>query len=61
MKIFLLIMVCYALVACGSESERSTPPILDAQLDAIDKAKSVEQALKDAAKAREESMREEGT
>jgi len=53
------------LLACGSEKppatkDRATPKILDAQIDALDKAKGVEQLLQDQQNERDEAMQKQG-
>lgn len=60
------ISLLISLSACGgSSSEQSTETplerMIEPQLDALDKAKDVEDELQDAVKERENAMRENGT
>ena len=69
MKFVIVIMLGFLFTACAdqpdqqnkSEEKPQTSTMFDTQLDALEKAKGVEQSLEDAVKEREKAMREQGT
>ena len=62
----LALVCCLALAGCDAQSDRadSSTPLeraIEPQLDALEKAKNVEDSLQDQVKEREEAMRDQGT
>ena len=68
MKLYLTMMLVIFICSCGQESSREvnhasepkTPSMLDAQIDALEDAKNVEQSMDEMKQARDQVMREQG-